>query len=326
VIPVFPLIPIGFRKCWSDSEKSLSFTFIFKKMSENEYKKLVLADFDQKILAQQLPAELISLTPGNLKSASVNICDDRFDPKDGIILDSFFGKKENAYAYRQAIQNSSVDVFRPLINLLKKRSIKPSLKNVNLLAWLIDFRPRPYHPSLIIANINQDCTNINQEKTPDSLLGPTATDAAEYEADPVPLTPLLKKPLAKNKKLMIACVLLMIVALTSYLVINYQTSPEITGHEGCMFWHSDHYQPIDCSRKFLHSQLYPIDHKLVDGFKRITLPDTLTMRSLGKVWYAKFRGRIEFYTQGGAHPVDTNKRLLPMSDHILKKYVYHLAD
>lgn len=295
-------------------------------MSENEYKKLVLEDFDQKILAQQLPAELISLTPGGLKSESVKICEDRFDSKDGIILDSFFGKKENAFAYRQAIQNSNGGVFKPLINLLKKRSIKTSLKNVNLLAWLIDFRPRPYHPNLIITNINEDQTNINQDKQPDSSLSPTATNAAEFEADPVLPASLLKKPLAQNKKLMIAGVLLIIVVLTSYLVINYQTSPEITGHEGCMFWHSDHYQPIDCSRKFLHSQLYPIDHKLVDGFKRITLPDTLTMRSLGKIWYAKFRGRVEFYTQGGAHPVDTNKRLLPVSDHILKKYVYHLTD
>ena len=304
----------------------LALPLFFKKMSENEYKKLVLEDFDQKILAQQLPAELISLTPGNLKSASVNICEDRFDPKDGIILDSFFGKKENAYAYRQAIQNSSVDVFRPLINLLKKRSIKPSLKNVNLLAWLIDFQPRPYHPSLIISNTDQDQTNINQDKQPDSSLSPTATETAEYEADPVLPAPVLKKPLARRRNVIIACALLLAIALTSYLVINYQKSPEITGSEGCMFWHSDHYQPIDCSRKFLHSQLYPIDHKLVDGFKRITLPDTLTMRSLGKVWYAKFRGRIEFYTQGGAHPVDTNKRLLPVSDHILKKYVYHLTD
>lgn len=295
-------------------------------MLENEYKKLVLEDFDQKILAQQLPAELISLTPGNLKLASVNICDDRFDPKDAIILDSFFGKKENAYAYRQAIQNSSVDVFRPLINLLKKRSIKPSLKNVNLLAWLIDFRPRPFHPNLIIADINQDQTNINQDKTPDSSLGSTATDTAEYETGPVLPAPLLKKPLAQRKNVLIVCALLLVIALTSYLVIKYRKSPEITGHEGCMFWQDNHYQPIECSRRILYFHAVPINHKLVDGFKRITLPDTLTMHSLGKIWYAKFRGRVEFYTQEGAHPVDTNKRLLPVSDHILKKYVYHLTD
>ena len=288
-------------------------------MSENEYKKLVLADFDQKIIAQQLSAELVSPTPGNLKSVSVNICDSRFDAKDGIILDSFFGKKEDAYAYRQAIQNSNVDVFRPLVNLLKSHSINTSPKNVNLLAWLIDFQPRPFHPNLII-------TANNQDKIPQSFLETTVADNSKSEAYPVPPIPLFKKPLVGRKNVVIVCVLITIIALTSYLIINSQTSSKITGREGCMFWHGDHYQPIDCSRKIFHFHIIPINHKLVDEFKRITLPDTLTMRSLGKVWYAKFRGRIEFYTLGGAHPVDSNKRLLPMSDHILKKYIYHMAD
>ncbi|RYE17097.1 MAG: hypothetical protein EOP45_16405 [Sphingobacteriaceae bacterium] len=295
-------------------------------MFENEYKKLVLEDFDQKVKAGQLPSELISPTPGNLKSESVKICGDRFDSDDGIILDSFFGKKENGYAYRQAIQNSNVDVFRPLVNLLKNHSINTSLKNVNLLAWLIDFQPRPFHPNLIIAHINQDQININQDKIPDSSLSSTATDAAEYEADPVQPAPPSKKQFAQITKLIIACALLMVIASISYFVIDHSRTIVVTGREGCMFWQDNHYQPIDCSRRIFHFHTISINHKLVDGFKRITLPDTLTMRSLGKIWYAKFRGRVEFYTQGGAHPVDTNKRLLPVSDHILKKYVYHLTD
>lgn len=285
-------------------------------MSENEYKKLVLVDFDQKILAQQLPAELISPTPGGLKSESVMICERRFDSKDEILLSSFFNKRENAFAYRQAIYNGSADVFKPLTNFLKDRSINTALKNIDLLAWLIDFQPRPYHPNLI---------SKTQPSTPDSLFDHTALPTKDSEVNEIPLSPSLKQPLARKKKIMIGCVLLMVIALTSYFVVD-RKSGVITGHEGCMIWENDHYQPVNCNRRFFRSQLYPINHKLVDEFKRITLPDTLTIRSVGKVWYAKFKGRVEFYTQGGAHPLDSNKRLLPMSDHILKKYIYHLTD
>jgi hypothetical protein len=297
----------------------LALPLFFKKMSENEYKKLVLEDFDQKILAQQLPAELISPTPGGLKSESVKICERRFDSKDEILLSSFFNKREDAYAYRQAIYNGNADVFKPLTNFLKDRSINTALKNIDLLAWLIDFRPRPYNPSLII-------TSKIQDKIPNSLLGQIATDGANSEAATIQSAPSSKKPLARRKMVLIAGVLLMVIALTSYFVIDRSSPNVITGHEGCMFWQDNHYQPIDCSKKFLRPQLHPINYKLVNKFRKITLPDTLTMRSVGKVWYAKFRGRIEFYTQGGAHPVDTNKRLLPMSDHILKKYIYHLTN
>lgn len=288
-------------------------------MSENEYKKLVLADFDQKILTGQLPSELIFPTPGNLKSESVKICERRFNFKDEILLSSFFNKREDAYAYRQAIFNGGADVFKPLTNFLKDRSINTGPKNIDLLAWLIDFQPRPYNPGLIVPN-------KTHEKIPNFSISQAVADNLDSEADSVPPAQSFEKPLARRKNVIIACVLLMVFALTSYFVIDRSRTNVITGHEGCMFWQDSHYQPIDCNRKFLRPQLYPINHKLVNEFRRITLPDTLTMRSIGKVWYAKFRGRVEFYTQGGAHPVDTNKRLLPVSDHILKKYVYHLTD
>ncbi len=284
-------------------------------MSENEFKELVLTDFDQKITAGQLPSELISPTPGGLKSESVKICERRFDSKDEILLSSFFNKREDVYAYRQAIHNASADVFKPLTNFLKDRSINTALKNIDLLAWLIDFQPRPYHPNLAYKT---------KPSIPNSLLDKSAIQT-NSEADAIPSVLSLKKPLTGRNKVLIACVLLMVIAFTSYFVIDHKNDV-ITGQEGCMFWQDNHYQPVDCSRKFFRSQLYPINHKLVNEFKRITLPDTLTIRSVGKVWYAKFKGRVEFYTQGGAHPLDTNKRLLPMSDHILKKYIYHLTD
>ena len=123
-------------------------------MSESEYKAWVLEDYDRKVAARLLPVELVSPTPGGLKAESVKICERRFNNKDEIILRSFFNEKDGAAAYRLAIQNSNAEVFKTLSNFLRDRSITTSLKNINLLAWLIDFQPRPFHPSLEIKTTN----------------------------------------------------------------------------------------------------------------------------------------------------------------------------
>ena len=90
-----------------------------------------------------------------------------------------------------------------------------------------------------------------------------------------------------------------------------------------MIWSNDHYEPVDCSDHSSGLQLLTINHQLVDHFKRITEPDTLTAYSVRKVWYAKYKGRVEFYTDSGIHPLDTSRRLLPMTFGIWQKYVLH---
>ncbi|MGN6394740.1 MAG: hypothetical protein ACTHMI_04210 [Mucilaginibacter sp.] len=87
---------------------------------------------------------------------------------------SIFKRKDNAAAYRNAFSIGKADPFRPLVNLLDDRSIKTNIRNVDLLALLIDFQPRPYHPNLQIqsttgASINPARTGIITGEPP---LGP----------------------------------------------------------------------------------------------------------------------------------------------------------
>ncbi|MCH5718550.1 hypothetical protein [Niabella hibiscisoli] len=41
------------------------------------------------------------------------------------------------------IENFSIDKFRPLVKYIKEPDIETAFKNVELLAWLINFEPRP---------------------------------------------------------------------------------------------------------------------------------------------------------------------------------------
>jgi len=111
-----------------------------------------------------------------------------------------------------------------------------------------------------------------------------------------------------------------------WYAVSKNKAKHYTGHEGCMIWNDDHYEPIDCNDRSTTVPHYRINAELVENFKRITRPDTLTLKSVKKVWYSNYKGRVEFYTDSGANPLDTNFRVLPMTAHILEKYVLHITN
>ena len=267
----------------------------------------VLADFDQKLAARLLPPELVSRTRRSLKAHSINVCAQRFDPKDDLLLRSFFGAKEDAAAYMKAIKNLSAEVFRTLHNFLNDRSIKTDFNNIGLLAWLIDFQPRPYHPNLT-GPVRPVEPPVKPPVKPGK--GPTGPDDDD---GPVP---------ESKRKIIFYVLIFVMLVLTGYFIITHQTQ-RITGLEGCMIWTGDHYKQVSCGHGSENgAQAIGLDSTLFYNFKRIT-EDTLTAASLGKVWYIKIDGSAEFYTAPGLHPIHTDRRLLPVTISIMKKYKPH---
>lgn len=284
-------------------------------MTENEYRELVLADFDGKLATNRLRPELVSPSRRSLKAHCINVCTERFDPKDELLLQSFFGVKENQGAYLKAIGNANADMFRALHTFLNDRNINTAFNNICLLAWMIDFELRPYRPDLK-PPLPRDQDSISSTPAKPKSSNETGKPIQEGYKPTIP---------GKRKIIVLGLSLGGIVLLSIYLIMVFKT-PAVTGLERCMIWREDHYERINCSEKFIHLHTYPMDHHLINSFKKITRPDTLTLHSVKKVWYINTKGRVEFYTAPGPYPLDTTRRLLPMTDHILKKYVYHLTD
>ena len=275
-------------------------------MSEREYRELVLAAYDSEVAGGVLSPELLSPTPGNLKAAAVMVCEERFDSKDLPILNSFFKTNPDLASVLRAIQQSDYQLFKPLSNFLRNRQIETSFKNIQLLAWLIDFKPRPFHPGLAIPEQRP----IEQKKI-QPLSGPIDQPDGLVKTAAIP-----RKP-----SIYIYGSLIVFIALTCYLAISYTTNRRATDKKGCMIWAGDSFETISCNAKRGHVPILRFDSTRFDAFKKINT-DTITPRALGHVWYAKIHGDVEFYNRSGMHPVDTNKRLLKLSSHILNKYVF----
>ncbi|WP_131797309.1 hypothetical protein [Chryseobacterium kwangjuense] len=88
----------------------------------------------------------------------------------------------------------------------------------------------------------------------------------------------------------------------------------------CMYWNEDHYEKVFCNDENIIGKPIPINKELLESFRKITFPDTITLKSEGKIWYSKSEGKLEYFTRPGVHPVN-NKPLRKLSDYIIKTHI-----
>lgn len=219
--------------------------------------------------------------------------------------------------------------FRSLRNFMIGRTTKPRESIVKLLAVLIDFQPRPYDKWVRELNGNTrenadervDERKINEEPTKDNLgqseIGESAQEGDNEHKETPPSEEQTIKPsiLSRLKK----SALYGTIAFAG-MAGAYQVSDSLDRE--CMYWNIDRYEPIACNEKMDGVEIIPLDKELVKNFRKIMAPDTLTLKSVGKVWYAKpTQDSAEFYTTKGVYPMDKGKALKPATEYIIKKYI-----
>lgn len=309
-----------------------------------DYRKKVKLVYDQKKEADAISMNLIHPTTARLKRECIKVYRERYSRKDDYILNSFFEPStEKEFDYGQIIKNFDVDKFRPLRTFLLEGKIVPLEKNIELLAWLIDFEQRPYSvfeksyeeaednkTKVVTAPFNEvDINDITNASKPDSK---EKSEAGGTEKVKVIATDGIttgkthsktEKLKTRKKPILTSKFNIGIFSLTVVLAIicgTYLVSGDEPPQE-CMYWTGDHYQAISCNKKIDNTAIIALDTSKLNHLQRITEPDTLTASSLGKVWYTKVDGELEFYTANGYHPLDDDKRLMPITVYMLNKYV-----
>lgn len=89
----------------------------------------------------------------------------------------------------------------------------------------------------------------------------------------------------------------------------------------CMYWKDDRYLAIACDVKLPKEiEKIALDTFLLENFRMITKPDTITERSIGKLWYLKHQKNFDYFTIRGEHPIH-GRRLSRLSDLIYKNEI-----
>ncbi|MGN6416368.1 MAG: hypothetical protein ACTHMC_02670 [Pseudobacter sp.] len=324
------------------------------------YRDLVLQDYEKKKAAGVLPDSLVNPTLAGLRDLCMTICRDRFDVKDESDLKEFFGKGGNAGVILEAIDRIEIGKFKPLENLLKKGTRKPDRKVIKLLAWLIDFKGRPYDYNKKYEEVEQEAGTIpetDQEilpaaENPASVTiletgsvesgysrnsswnnkGNHPVDIMKVEINQKVFTSEMmgnhvrRSSLIKKWESFISsrtALLLLFLLLISSVVI-YFFSGKSASAGGCMYWAGDHYEPVSCQPRMGDTVVVALDSQKLKYFKKINQPETITFESIGQIWYVKYRNNIEYYTSHGWRPTEPRIRLKPLSPYMYEKYILPL--
>lgn len=276
----------------------------------SRYSALVLEDYRKKKDIKELSLNLLKPSPAKLRSECLFKLSTGLSAGDSEILRLFFGPKDDVAELERTIRNSDSDRFKPLSNFLNGKTSTTDEKNIELLAWLIDFQPRPYQ-SYLKSRSTEDKQLAVVETKHETLDVAENSDLNIIESTSRGFL-RTAATLFRQKRTVVN----MFAALIAVIII-YLLWPS----KQCMYWAGDHYEPVSCNEKIPNTLAIALDQDKVDEFKKITKPDTITYNSLGYVWYSKIDKKIEYFTSGGAHPVHDDRYLRPVTKYIIDKYV-----
>ena len=284
-----------------------------------DYINAVLADYYTKKAANQLPFDMKQLSPARFKAASLEVGRERYDKKDERLLKAFFGEAADQKACLKAIDECKIDKFKPLINFLReKTTTRTDDKNVELLAWLINFKDRPCeygkkYSADTAPDIPKDPPVDRQDNVQPKVPGDGQDEPKTKPGEP-------EKVKGNGKKVVITFTIVVALGMTVYWFWP-KSSAANPGPQACMYWAGDHYQPIRCDKKLDNTLVIALDSDKIVHFIKIAYQDSITFNAIGHVWYAKYRGNMEFYTSDGFHPIDPGLRLKPITPYIIRKYI-----
>lgn len=355
----------------------------------SEYQEKVLVTYKKKCEAGGPSLILSKPTTAKLKKECLRIYDKRYTSEDDDILSTFFNVDKIGIDFRKTIAKATPGTFRALWNHLNNDSIKTNERNSDLLAWLIDFKPRPsfrYYQAIRegqkgedepVGEENPNADSISSKgEDPNKTNSPSTTEEHKAESLILNLPQELKDKSDDNptvividtdearanevlvddqhrpettdtisdddnkstgktnidpskrvwitQKIIFSAAIIIIFGMGTFLFMQDKIDREtITKEEKCMYWTGSRYEAVACNVKTSSAKI-PLDTAVLHQLKKINEPDTLTQQSIGKVWYGKVNGKPEFYAASGTHPLDANKRLMPLTNYMLTKYVsYH---
>ncbi|MDR0262581.1 MAG: hypothetical protein LBJ04_05080 [Sphingobacterium sp.] len=104
------------------------------------------------------------------------------------------------------------------------------------------------------------------------------------------------------------------------LLLAILTTVHFLTPEECMCWNGEKYIEVDCQSKTQPYQVIGLDKNKLEGFVKITRPDTLGPKDVGRVWYSKINHEVEFFTGPGYHPTEFGRSLKAATMRILDSY------
>jgi hypothetical protein len=237
------------------------------RLNHPDYIKLVTEEYKRKRTDRELSLLLAQSSPAKIRQACLHLYKEYYDKKDERLLKKdqqalrdFFGPAEHGRQFLQQIHGFETDRFRPLDYYLKGKNENTDDKNIELLAWLIDFKHRPFVTGTDVilseeeidilreseSNPGEKATQSkpeqidlkHDEETLEAVIADEEKKSLQAsEDDPVIITEnsetlstpnsINKPPKKMSKKILLIFLCLLISFAGIYIVLKYDSSTEI---------------------------------------------------------------------------------------------------
>jgi hypothetical protein len=276
-------------------------------------------------------AKLIEPTRTDIKEAFIARFSEKTKTRDIEVLRIFF-KARREDDLSKKIENSNPEEFRTIQNFLTKKTGTTRKKNLDVIAWLIDFNPRPYNLYRKPSNSGDSGIDIEFDDDP-------GTEIAIIEPEPIPEKEKEKERKdelelevevevqqgTKPKKWIWITVSSIVLFIGLFYGVNYSSDSGKTNNETkpseeknatdvdkkCMAWAETVYKLVNCTESThpnFKTEVIEYEEILFKNLKRVEVsiktnffaPDNKTPL----IWYYKVgRNKFEYFTSVGMHPI-----------------------
>ncbi|MCW3105735.1 MAG: hypothetical protein JWQ09_241 [Segetibacter sp.] len=279
-----------------------------------------------------LPQRLMRPTPAGIKAECESAYKSRFQKIDLRTLSAFFAIEKDTDGMLRVIKRCETDRFRPLVNFLKGKTSTTDHLNIELLAWLIDFPNRPY---------KDDYSTASQEAPADIVgrafvatkVGSHVEGELKFEKEDTGVEKVTEREFQEvrkyenkkggliaflniRQKLVFGVVGVVLLTLLGFYIVTGNSKPQ-----QCMVWVVDHYEPTSCEPKPGGAPIVALDQQKIKNFRMISRSEAIKIAAVGKLWYIKREGNIEYYTAGGSHPIEQYRDVKPITKYMIETHL-----
>ncbi|MDI9310431.1 MAG: hypothetical protein QM535_09460 [Limnohabitans sp.] len=222
--------------------------------------------------------------------------------------------------------NFDNDKFKPICNFFKGKTETPNQDILDIMAFLVDFNPRPLGDFLKKGNsfdINDDNKTIIEDGNSENDLKHKTPKTNTFNDLPIIIDKNHSEisNTLKRKRNIIITFILLIFTTSIFIYLAF------IKHKPYLQWNGDQYVEVDDEENLKNSLIpkIPYNESLLD-FKKIEPTDTTTYFEKdrkAKIWYGRDKnGNLDLFNGPGVgyHP-ESNKSLNPITKYIINKHI-----
>lgn len=284
-------------------------------------KKNTIIDYTNAIRAKyekekngQFHSFLENLSPAQIREFCLLKLDNGLDTIDETIFKIYFTANDTENL-RIKIYNYETSKLKSIGSFLSEINKSTSILNLNLIAVLVDYSPRPFNKFSKLGT-NE---NYSELENVTGAISPNCKKEKIFETNIENITVLRENTFLSYKKITIFASLFLLFGL------GYKIKSVVFSKEECMQWQKDHYDAVSCSNNYEGVSsvdiIKPIN-RIEFSLKKINPTSTTCYFKNGNptVWYYKKGAIIELYNMPGLHP-ENGKTLKEITPYIVNKYL-----